>query len=708
MLYCAIALAIALGMVEYLGTRGELLAGTAGASAAGVVAIRTIAGATATFLWLAPMVLVARALTRTLGDSTSRFPIQVALGLGIGFTLTHLLAWLGAFSPAARGITLIAWSIGDGIALVALGHKLVSAWRSGAIQKHIDTVSPQYFLAVPPLVILFMAASQPPGWLWGSEIGGFDSLSYHLQLPQEWLAAGRLNPVDHNVYSYLPSYVEAVFMQFGAAAESMNSAGANERQHGLLALHGLPLFVCQHFHAWCAVIAGWLTARCVAKLAGNADFSGLTFAAVLSIPWVVITGSLSYNECAVLALMAGGLLIAADQALQAGTRCAIAAFLIGVSCGCKPTALLFCVAPVALILLRDVPFRSYGKLAAIAAGVGLVTISPWLIRNTLAAGNPVFPQLDSLFGMSHWTREQLDRYALAHSFSGSFADRFKLLFSSDRGLFHPQFALTGLGLLLLVGLTLRKATQKNGVLLALGLLSQIAAWLIATHLQSRFLIPLVIPLSIVVGLCAATLPARRITTAILAVLVFSQGVLGISIYLSQRQPSPGAGGNPNLFLFAGPEYFTGELFREALNEMQENERGKWISEINDPAAYLNLTNTIPTSVLLIGDATPLYFGAVRYSTTWDSSPLKVDERSSAGGIFKSPEQLRAMGIYYVLVNFSELSRYCKSQWNDPRFTPEIITEWLQVHAVAKMGWKQTGIVLFELNESSLPLPGPPG
>ena len=70
---------------------------------------------------------------------------------------------------------------------------------------------------VPALALLLVAASSPPGWLWDSEGRGYDALEYHLQLPQEWLRMGRLAPLEHNVYSFLPGYIEAAFYHLAVA-----------------------------------------------------------------------------------------------------------------------------------------------------------------------------------------------------------------------------------------------------------------------------------------------------------------------------------------------------------------------------------------------------------------------------------------------------------------------------------------------------------
>ena len=56
--------------------------------------------------------------------------------------------------------------------------------------------------AAPAVAVLLVAACSAPGWLWASEFGGYDALSYHLQLPKEWLHLKKITTLDHNVYSH--------------------------------------------------------------------------------------------------------------------------------------------------------------------------------------------------------------------------------------------------------------------------------------------------------------------------------------------------------------------------------------------------------------------------------------------------------------------------------------------------------------------------
>ncbi|MCP4590711.1 MAG: hypothetical protein GY842_08200, partial [bacterium] len=69
------------------------------------------------------------------------------------------------------------------------------------------------WLAVCPFAALaILAAVTPPGVLWAEEGNGYDVLEYHLQLPKEYLEAGRIDYVPHNVYANFPANVEMLYL----------------------------------------------------------------------------------------------------------------------------------------------------------------------------------------------------------------------------------------------------------------------------------------------------------------------------------------------------------------------------------------------------------------------------------------------------------------------------------------------------------------
>ena len=50
----------------------------------------------------------------------------------------------------------------------------------------------------------------------------------------------------------------------------------------------------------------------------------------------------------------------------------------------------------------------------VATVVGAATLSPWLIRNAVWTGNPVFPLATSVLGTGHWDADLAERWDRAH------------------------------------------------------------------------------------------------------------------------------------------------------------------------------------------------------------------------------------------------------------------------------------------------------
>jgi hypothetical protein len=319
---------------------------------------------------------------------------------------------------------------------------------------------------------------------------------------------------------------------------------------------------CQMLHGALALLTAWLVARAVVAAGRRTGAprewttrgAALAGALVLATPWTSVVGSLAYNELGLGALGAGALIAALDSGWPPVRRGAITGLLVGVACGCKPTALLLVGLPAGAALLFLAPRREW--LALIAAGslAGLVALAPWLARNWLSGGNPVFPHLAGVFGLAHWTPGQAGRYAAGHAFEGSWWRRAALLLAPDalgppgadgsrqRGLLHPQWLAFAPAVLVatIVGLARRPMRRVAGAL-TLGLLALLTAWMFTTHLQSRFLYPAIVPGAILVGLAPLaprSVPVRRILLACAALVVGIQGGATVLNFARQRGGHP--------------------------------------------------------------------------------------------------------------------------------------------------------------------------
>lgn len=718
----------------------EGLPGSMGVLAA---AASLIGGLITPLLYLLGALGLGRPLAALLvGRSKSRVHLQLALGVGAMLWLSHGAGVLGLLSehgPLGAGCRVAAWGM-VALGLVLLAHQVVM----GPLRPERWPVFPLALtLWAPALGITAIAACNPVGGgLWSSEFGGYDAMSYHLQLAKEWAAGpvGRIWPGEHNVYAYLPSYMEAAFTHLAAL-----SIGRGDAVTRMIGDESRWVYSCQLLHLGMGVVAAILAARLIAVLAERAGasgriaaFGGIAGAALLlGTPWTVVVGSMAYNELAMLAMLAGALLACADADLRPGLRGVIVGGLVGIACSAKPTALLL-VGPAAGIALLALPTdresrTARARAAAVACGAiaGIVAIAPWLVRNALASGgNPVFPFAADLLGRDRWTAEQVARYARAHIVDLGLWQRLTALVSPSglaptpgeqaRGFGHEQWAyVPWIGVISLAIVIAWRPTRRAGLVLAGALASQLIAWLAFTHVQSRFLLPLLVPLAAAFGLGAV------------AVLSFATrrigGAGGAGDGAAQRLPLPAAvvlgllpltaagwsainftrqsDAHPNRALALGAGGLSGMSFEPSLARASDEERRRFLDENAGPAAYVNLALRAqsakaragtPTGLYLLGDATPLYYldalgdepstlpddhdarpMKVYYHTTWDASPLGDAIAGSPADPAAWSAWMRARGIGYVLVNYGELGRLIEHDHNfDPRVTLPLVGAWV--------------------------------
>ena len=631
--------------------------------------------------------------------SLSRLWLQIPLGLGLMLSLSHLLGVLGLLSGDGLLPRVVAWGV-VALGLVLLLDQLVR----GPLRPESWPVIPAWSVVLAPgLALLLVAASNPPGALWASEFGGFDALSYHLQLPKEWIVSPRLWPAQHNVYSFLPSYLEAAFMHLG----QMQSGTADPVQR-MLGNEGGWAIGCQLLHAATLALAALLTARAAwvmlvqagVPARGATPLSICTAAIVLTTPWMLVVSSLAYNEAAMLALGAGAVLAAIDTTIPPGKRSIIVALCIGAACGCKPTAMLMLAPLAGLLLLAGAPPRAWPRIALLGSASGLFTLAPWLIRNHLASGNALFPFAGRVLGLGHWSPEQAARYTLNHGPEPalSIAERFARVFTPEFGLAHPQWAFVPfLAVLAIVALALAPRARRPVAVLLAALLAQWAAWAMFTHGQSRFLVPMLLPLSLLgaLGLGALALPrASGAARVPLAPWLGAALVAGLAL-LATRQFSQQAAGQPNTLLVGNVGLLTGMSSDAALQRASETQQREFFDRLLIPEAYINLAirpqDMESRGVYLLGDSTPAWIlGAIGrqplpgesrspvvYHTTWDASPLGAAMSAQPETPAEWSKAIKSQGCTYVLINFDELDRLIRrSRYYDPAVTRDRIARWI--------------------------------
>ena len=609
-------------------------------------------------------------------------PEELSVGVGRG---TRLLATIGLGSPVQLWITHVLGSLGlldattawivtiGGVVLLAQGIRTSS--RRLEIGPGDGWLPPLSWTAAPALVVLLVAACAAPGWLWQTEFGGYDVMAYHLQLPKEWFEQGRITTSTWNVYSAMPNLFETGFLH-------------------LMHLNGGTLvstIPAQLLHATFAFLTAATTGAAIGRWFDR-SWMGAGFALVMGTPWIIVVGSLAYNEMFASFMLATAMLLLAPgpnthaitqrkQRLRVGV---LAGVLAASACAAKLSALGIVAIPIGLLMLRKTGTRGWRDAAPIGAFAGLIVLTPWLARNLMATGNPVFPFATGLFGLGHFSAEQAERFASGHSSPLGPLDRITELFNQffRYGLGANPYEATGepwraqwsiLPVLACLGLVtgmIRTRTRSNATGLLMMILAAIAFWLVATHLKSRFLVP-GIPMFIaaIFLLLPGKLPLVSRGRPILASLLVMWCFLPVLLFQSERllrTSSDDPGISISATMTGRMDLATGLQVARLVGLEKDREKKIELLKTGNSNAFLTF---IPQdqNVLSIGNSIPyLSSRAYEYSTVWDDHPLASILETHRGNPEAAALALKQRGTDLLLVNYPMLLRWRNSGWLDPR------------------------------------------
>ena len=303
-------------------------------------------------------------------DSLSRITIQAALGIGI---LAILILGVGitiGFRSIVMWILLIVglilfwknikgwWLDWRGLSTVWRGSDSFERWiASGVLLILLSTL---FFALAPPLK--------------------FDSLVYHLTLPQAYIDGGRFEYIPWLMYWGMPQTAEMLYT-WAMSLAGVQAAVAFSWMTGVITLAGLLGFLSRYFgerFAWVGVAS---------LLAG---FSTAT--------------SLSWGYVGWLTMLLGFVILVQTFRwlnTQRQHDLIFVGILNGILLGTKYTAGILPVALLIVITLnyRRKPFRELITALLSFSLPALIIFSPWLIKNLIATGNPVYPLLFSAGAM---------------------------------------------------------------------------------------------------------------------------------------------------------------------------------------------------------------------------------------------------------------------------------------------------------------------
>ena len=307
---------------------------------------------------------------------TARDPLYRTLCGIAGLSYLMLaLALTGLFVPVVvRAVTLV---------LAAAGVVVVRfpSSRAQSPEPRIFGLSPGIPVVVTAvlLAVSFVAAIAPET--------EYDALWYHLELPRQWLIAGR--PVD-NVTEYVSLYPLGFDLVFGIALAFGSDSAA------------------RLIHWACLVFSTLLLLR-AARTVAEPETGWLAAAVFAAVPTVMWEATTAYVDLALATYVLAGvvaLLEWIDRREEHWLR--VAGVMLGFACAIKHLGLVALAATVLVIVIsqrRKLLPKTLEALRWLIL-VPLLMGGPWYARGWAAARNPVPPMLVSVFGIQppeRWT-----------------------------------------------------------------------------------------------------------------------------------------------------------------------------------------------------------------------------------------------------------------------------------------------------------------
>jgi hypothetical protein len=443
----------------------------------------------------------------------------------------------------------------------------------------------------------------------------YDAIEYHLQGPKEYYQAGRIAFLPHNVYTNMPFGVEMLH---------------------LLGMESLDDW-------WWGALVGQLLVACFAP--ATTWFIALTagrwgspraawFAAVvyLTTPWTYRLAGLPYVEGPLCAYHAA-LIWALGRAWTAEGRLrvrlwGVIGLLAGGAMACKYPALISAVLPFGLLALVEAVRRRSGTIVlAYVVGWGVI-MTPWLARNVIDTGNPVYPLAYRVFGGREWDAAREARWASAHGPKPITAEALgnSLLDVAGRSDWHSSLfaALAPLALF-----------RREGRRLAWLLWGYVAylflTWWLLTHRLDRFWLPLLPPLAILAGL-GADWTRSRAWSLLLGAL------LAVAIAFN--------------FTFSSTELIAPNEWTHDLPTLRTTVPAR----VNPPLARLDATLPPDARVLLVGQAGVFHLNhPVVYNTVFNRETFESLARDRTPA--EVGRALQQEGITHVYVDWFEIERY---------------------------------------------------
>ena len=413
---------------------------------------------------------------------------------------------------------------------------------------------------------------------------------------------------------------------------------------------------------------------------------------VLGLPWLAVTGTLAYSESLMLcALAAATCVLMRGAGAHTLARCELVALsLLAVAAfGAKPSAALLVCMPLLLctmLLWRGRSAWARAIDAAMCITLAAILLAPWWVRNWLATGNPLFPFAEPLLGAGAWNAEQSARFAAAHAAPqgmSMWAALWQQWIAFGWGAAPTQGAAwrplwSAMPLMAIVALAwamIRLARSRMvrapDALCTILIVAQLAAWMVATHLQSRFLLPTVVPGAVLVAFGLAQMPRVGHSALLAVALVAWSAQPAVAFLRDGRDPSVAA-----LWIGAAHDLAGTTPAATAARDRETDDSTRDRNTSPPPPANLvqaiNALDPSSARVASVGLAATAWVRpevALDWCSVWDRSAVAQALAASDGDGSAAAKLLAAEGWTHLAVDQVMLDVWTKSGWIDPVLTP---------------------------------------
>ena len=307
----------------------------------------------------------------------------------------------------------------------------------------------------------------------------YDVTEYHLGAPHQYLQAGRVAYLPGNVYSNFPFNIEMLYF-FSLILFKGSFAG---------------VYVAKLVNLFLAVLTAFVTFKIGEKFFSRS--AGILAAAIyITTPWIFVVSTKAYvtngwTFYVTLALLAFLSYVRGEKQVKYLVLAGISA---GIACGCKYPSVVYIVIPICIgLIINNLLSKSrLGKIArelVIFGAVSVLVFSPWMIKNMVYTGNPVYPLMYPVFGGKGWDELKDARWKKAHSPDSM---SLKDISSAAVNLARPSKN-RNVSILLILFIPLLVFSERNKrkfMFYLLGFsLCVFSIWLFFTHRIERFMVP---------------------------------------------------------------------------------------------------------------------------------------------------------------------------------------------------------------------------